>query len=137
GIIHVGRRHHDGYQQPQGINQDMAFASVDLLAAIAAALLTALGRLDRLAVNGAGAGSCGASGLGADQRAEGVEQSLPGAVAGPVLEVVVDRLPGREVMGQRPPAASLACVVEQGVDDLAQVGLARAPTPAWTREERL
>ena len=53
-VVHVGGRHHHGDQQPQRVHQDMAFAAVDLLAAVGAALLAALGRLDQLAVDGGG-----------------------------------------------------------------------------------
>src|ERR1019366_7267216 len=88
-------------------------------------------------IDSAGAGGGGASGQDADLRAECIEQSLPGAISGPVLKVVVDRLPGREIMGQRPPRTTLASMVEKSIDDVAQVGLARSPTPTWPWEEGL
>src|SRR5947209_7410782 len=68
-------------------------------------------------------------GLGTDTRAQGIEAGLPGAVPGPPLEGVVDRLPGRKVMRQGTPTAALAGLVEQGVQHRAPVRLA-APT-AW------
>ncbi len=34
GIIHVGRRHHDGDQETQGIHEDMALPALYLLAAV-------------------------------------------------------------------------------------------------------
>src|SRR5215207_7668304 len=115
----------------------MAFATVNLLAAVRATLLAALGRLDRLAVDGGNVGRRRTPGLSADLLPQGVEQTLPGAIAGPPLEVVVDGLPRREVVRQRPPGSALACMVEQGIDDFAQVGLARLPTPVSTRKQGL
>src|SRR5438552_3797960 len=105
----------------------MAFATVDLLAAVRTTLLTTLGRLDRLAVDGGNGGRRRAPGLPADLLPQGVEETLPGSVAGPLLEVVVDRLPRREVMRQCPPSPALAGMVEQGIEDFAQVRLARLP----------
>ena len=113
----------------------MPLAAVDLLAPVGAALLAALGRLDRLAVDGGGAGGRLTPGLGTDLRAEGIQDLLPGAVPRPPLEVVVDRPPRGEVMRQGPPTAPFAGVIEQGVDDLAQVGLAGPTPPAGARQQ--
>ncbi len=56
GIVHVGRRHHDGDQKTQGIHKDMAFPPLYLLAAVDTPLLTAQRGPDRLAVDRRGAG---------------------------------------------------------------------------------
>jgi hypothetical protein len=56
--------------------------------------------------------------------AEGSEPALPSAVAGPVLEVVIDGLPGLEIMGQGPPPAPLAGLVEECVQHPSHRGLA-------------
>ena len=79
-------------------------------------------------------------GLGTCQGTEGVEDLLPRAVPVPLLEVVVDGLPGREVVRQGPPGTPFAGMIEQSVDDLAQLGLARpaGPTPsAYSGQQRL
>ncbi len=56
GIVHVGRRHHDGDQKTQGIHKDMAFPPLYLLAAVDTPLLTAQRGPDRLAVDRRGGG---------------------------------------------------------------------------------
>ncbi len=107
--------------------------TADLLAAV----LAALSRLDRLTVEGTGAGRGGAAGLDADCGTQGVADLLPGAVPAPPLEVVVDRLPGGEVVRQSPPGTDLAGVLEQSVDDLPPAGLAGLAASAGTRQQRL
>src|ERR1043166_10183803 len=78
----------------------MAFAAADLLAAIGADLFAAAGCLDRLAVDTSDA-RVGVAALAlADPPAQGGKEAVPGAVAFPGLEVVVDGLPRREVMRQ-------------------------------------
>src|SRR5581483_7922006 len=125
-VIDVGRRDDDRQQQAQRVHDDVALAATDLLAAIGAHLLAALRGLDRLAVDAGDAGRRLPPSLGAELGAQGIEDLLPGAIPTPPAEVVVDGPPGWEVVGQGAPGAALAGVVEQGVDDLAHVGLAGA-----------
>ena len=54
---------------------------------------------------------------------DGVE----GAVVPPLVEVAPDGALGREVLGQVAPLAAGAQDVEDGIDDVAQVGLAGPP----------
>ena len=136
-VVHIGGRHHHGDQQPQRVHQDMALAAVDLLAAVLADLLSALGRLDRLAVDGGGAGRWLPTGPDADLLTQRIENPLPGAVGVEPLEVVVDGLPGGEVVGQGPPGAALAGAVEQGVDDPTHIGSPGATARPGRRDERL
>src|SRR5271154_1807091 len=137
GVVHVGGRHDHGDQQPQRVHEDMPLATVDLLAAVGADLRAALGRLDRLAVDGGGAGRRPAARPEARLLAERVEESLPSAVPLPPLEVVVDGLPGREVVGQRPPGTALAGDVKQGVAHAPQVRLAGPAAGSGRRNQRL
>src|SRR5262245_57428923 len=106
----------------------MPLAAAHLLAAVGADLLTAVGGLDRLAVDAGDAGRGRAAGRLAEADAEDVDDPIPGAVALPGVEVVVDGPPRGEVVGQCPPGAALVGEVEDGVDDLADVGLARPPS---------
>ena len=57
---------------------------------------------------------------------------LPDPVQTPRAEVVVDRGPSREVVGQKPPLQE----IEDGVEDLAQAVQARSPFVFWDRQER-
>jgi hypothetical protein len=45
---------------------------------------------------------------------------LEGAVDSPLSEVMVDGLPGREVVGEQAPSAAALEDIEDGVEDLAQ-----------------
>src|SRR5579864_7004960 len=126
-IIHVGGRDHDRQQQAHRIHDDMAFAAADLLAAVGSHFRAPLGRLDRLTVDAGDAGSRIAASLRTNTPAKDVEQAVPGAVLLPLLEIVVDGFPGRQIIGQSSPRATLAGKVQDGVDDFTHIGLARSP----------
>src|SRR5271165_535981 len=140
GIVDVRRRHHHGDEKTQGIYEDMTLAALDLLAPVRAPFLALLGGLDRLAVDGGGAGRWCPPSFDAGQGAEGVEELLPSAVPVPPLEVIVDGFPRGQVVGQCPPGTTFASMVEQRVDDLAQLSLAGPATPvasAGSGQQRL
>src|ERR1700722_5748525 len=106
----------------------MALAAIDVLGVVPAALLAAAGGIDRLAIDaGGGPGCVGLLGR-ADLFAEPVVDLLQGAVVPPLVEVTPDGTLGREILGQVAPLAAGAQDVEDGIDDVAQVGLAGPPT---------
>src|SRR5512135_2734232 len=84
-------------------------------------------RLDGLAVDAAGARLGFLPGRLPDPAAQGVMDLLPQSVAAPAMEVVADRPLGWEVMGQGGPGAARAQNVEDGVENLAEVGLPWCP----------
>jgi hypothetical protein len=100
-----------------GVYQKMTLAALDLLAPVVTALIAShSGALDRLAVRHAGAGL--RIPLQADPKAlaQGGVDPLEGAVltpAGP--EVMVDALPGREIVRKQAPLAATTRDVEDGV----------------------
>lgn len=53
-------------------------------------------------------------------------EALQGAVVTPAAELVVDVVPRGEVVGQVAPGTAVVQQIEQGINDLAQVVLARA-----------
>src|ERR1043166_6718221 len=115
----------------------MAFAAADLLAAIGADLFAAAGWLDRLAVDTSDA-RVGVAALAlADPPAQGGKEAVPGAVAFPGLEVVVDGLPRREVMRQGTPGTALAGQVEEGVDHLPHRGFPGSAARPRRGDQRL
>jgi hypothetical protein len=61
---------------------------------------------------------------------------LPQSLLPPGAEVVVDGLPGRQVMGQQPPGAAGPQPVGHSVDQLAAVMDGRAATRLGRRDER-
>ena len=64
--------------------------------------------------------------------AQGGVHPFPCPIQSPGAEVVVDGLPGREVVRQQSPGATAANDVEDGVQDLA--GTVRLGTPSSVRE---
>lgn len=60
---------------------------------------------------------------------KGLAYSLPGPVVAPVPEVVLDRRPGREIVGHHPPLATRAQDVEDAVHDLPKIVLPRMAGP--------
>src|SRR5262245_55403041 len=85
------------------------------------------GRLDGLAVEAAGAGLGPLPGRFPDPAAQRVVDPLPEPVAPPPMEVIADRPLRREVMGQGRPRTAGAQDVEDGVEDLPEVGPPRRP----------
>jgi hypothetical protein len=114
--------------QPLRIHKQMALSALDLLGPVVATLSSSYpGSLDRLAIHYARAG------LGVPLQADphtlaqsGVHP-LPGSIQAPETEVVVDGLPGREVVRQQSPGTAAPDDVEDGVEDLAQRIDPRAP----------
>jgi hypothetical protein len=116
-----------GQQQTHAVYDDMAFPPIDVLGVVPPPLLTAAGGIHGLAINAGG----GAGGVGllrrADLLAEQVVDGVQGAVVPPLVEVPPHGGLGREVLGEVTPLAAGTQDVEDGIDDIAQVGLARSP----------
>ena len=70
-----------------------------------------------------------------DHGAQGAVEPFPGSVFGPAAEVLVHRLPRREVMGQHPPRAAGAQRVQDAVERLPQVHGA-GPAPRLGRRQK-
>src|SRR5580698_1863876 len=113
----------------------MPLASLDLLAPVLAHRATDLTALDGLAVDAGGTRRLLATGFLADAAAQRIQDGLPGAVFLPAFEVLVGGSGGAEVVRQIVPLAASAVLVEQGIDDLAQVDLARSPTRFGVRQD--
>jgi hypothetical protein len=61
---------------------------------------------------------------------------LPDTRTAPRPEIMVDVLVGRKIGGEHPPLAAAPPHVEDGIDHLAPVGRARAPTAFGRRNAR-
>jgi hypothetical protein len=117
------------------IYEQVSLSALDLLTAIVTTLLSAYpGRLDRLAIYYACAGL--RISLHADPHpfAQGSVHPLPGSIHSPQTEVVVDGLPGWEVMRKQAPGTAAPYDVEDGIEDLAQAMKARSPLVFWSRQ---
>src|ERR1022692_2992412 len=113
----------------------MTLATFDLFAAVIAHDAAHLGRLNRLAIDATGAGSLFAPSSFTDASPESIDDLLPGAVLLPGDEVIVDGALGSQVVRQVVPLATRADLVEQRVDDLAQVHSAWPATGFGGRKE--
>lgn len=91
---------------------------------VEAALAAGLSGLDRLTVQDRRARLGVPSRRHADAFAEDRVQVLPGAILGPLVEVVADGPPIRELLGQQPPLAAGPFQVQQPVEHLAQANRA-------------
>jgi hypothetical protein len=123
-VLNVGRQDHHPEQQTQGIDQDVSFAPVDFLARIVTPLVAGFGALDALAVDDSGAGVRLAPFDQAEMFSQMGVNLLPQAIALPDAEVVIDRAPRSEVLGQVAPLATGFDQVENGVEQLSQRMLA-------------
>jgi site-specific DNA recombinase len=119
-VMDVGGVHPCFEQATFRVDQNVAFATRDLLPAVVAARTTRFGGADGLAVDD---GCCGLR-LAADDEAVLLTQRrvdpLPGAVPTPLGIVVEHCCPGRKVVRQGAPLTSGAEQVEHGLDDAAQ-----------------
>jgi hypothetical protein len=104
---------------------------------VVAPLAADLGRLDALAVDDRGARLRIPAGPPPHGLAQRRVDPLPSAVEGPDVEVIADAVVIGEVLRQQPPLAAGPRQVQDGVDHLPQVQLARATRPRPLREQRL
>jgi|YelNatPaOPRAMG01_1025707.scaffolds.fasta_scaffold99972_1 hypothetical protein len=116
-IRNVGRLDHARNQHPQDIHQEVPLTAADFLAAIVAAL----GRLDRRAVADGGRRRGFLAGLATDGGVQGGVDTQLQAVRTPAAEGAGHGAPGWEIVGPLPPRAAGAFQVEDGVENTAVV----------------
>jgi hypothetical protein len=125
-VLDVCRQDHDQQNKTHGIDQNMAFATIDFLARIVASLVADFAAFDSLAVDD---GRTGLSLAPFDQTevfAQMGVNPIPQSVGFPESEVVVDRTPRREILRQVAPLTSSFDKVEDGVEQLSK----RVPAPS-------
>src|SRR3954469_23532342 len=113
----------------------MAFASLDLPAAVVADRTAHLGALDRLGVDAGSTGRFLPARLLANLGPQGVEELLPGAVVLPTDEVIPDGALGAKVVRQIVPLTAGAILIQQRVDHLTQIDLTRPASPLGRRKQ--
>src|SRR5215470_17007677 len=128
GVGHGSRRHQDGQQEPERIDQHMPFAPFDVFAFVVAAFASQLGGLDTLAVETARRRVLVAVRLLADLGAQGVVEALPGSTVAPLTEIPVYTGPFGIFMGQHPPLDAPVDDIKEGIDHRSHLQLAGAPT---------
>src|SRR5918912_1160026 len=114
----------------------MALPAIDLLAAIKAALgPAAVGGLHRLAVNDRRRRTRLTASTQTDLLAQQAVDLFPDAGFAPVAEVVIDSFPTRKFVWQQAPGTAGADQVEDGLEDLAHIVLARPPSWLCRRDQ--
>src|SRR5712691_5190626 len=113
----------------------MALASFDPFAGVNPARAAAFARRHALAVDNPGAG-CERSALllAGPGHQPGIDP-VPGAVVAPAIEIALHRRIRRKVLRQGAPLTAGPQQIEDGVDDRAQVALARPPQSARRRQQ--
>src|SRR5262245_21559279 len=139
GIVQSCTADKDDQQQPQDIDTDVAFASLDLLAASIATLAPLFGRLHRLTIDTGGTWRWlfRRRLLPPDLSAQRVHHALPRAIVSPLRNVVIDGALGQQVVWQHVPLAPGAIEVQDSVDDFAHVHRSRSPAGLRWGKKRL
>src|SRR5271157_5573043 len=114
----------------------MAFTTLDQFATVEAVLLAGSASFDRLTVDAASRRGRVVPCRYAHLLAQGGQNLDPDAVALPRLEVVVHGSPTWEIPRQHPPGATGPIEVEDSIDHLAHVGLARPTLLGYRWEVR-
>ena len=117
-ILNIGAVDFGSQHQSLGLDHEVTLAPAELLAAVVTSDTPDSGGPDRLAVDDAGTRLGITSSLDAKAFPKGGMDRLPGAVQPPHAEVVIDRLPGRELVGQEPPLTATTDHIEDGIQDL-------------------
>ena len=99
----VGGMDHRAEHEAFRIHQQMALASIDLLAAVKAAWATDATGLHGLAIDAAGAGLAITAEAEPERFAQQPVNPLPRPIAPPATQVGIHRLPGRPFLRQEPP----------------------------------
>ena len=126
-----------GHQEPQGIDQQMAFTPFDVFAFVVAALPSQFRGLDALTVETAGRGMFVAPGLLAPVGAQGVVEALPVPTVTPVADILVHTGPLRILMGEHAPFDAPVNDIKNGIDHRPHIQLAGAPTRLGWWDQRL
>lgn len=108
-------------QQAHGVNQEMPFRTIDLLARIIAPHTSKRGRLDTLAIEATGGRMLVPAGTPPHLGPQRVVDPLPDAILTPVAKVGVDALPFRILLRQHPPLDATHRHVQDAVDNLPHV----------------
>src|SRR5574338_779844 len=134
-VLHAGSGDGDGQQQAQGVDDDMAFAALDLLACIEARHAALRGTARALRVDDGRRRLGIAAHAVSPLLAQPLVHGLKDAGRGPAAEGRVDPAPGRKTLGQQAPGAARANDVAARIDHVLARVLGRRAAPALTLEQ--
>jgi hypothetical protein len=120
-ILLIGRRDQQGQQMPQRIDRHMHFAAFAPLGTIIARMAATLGRrLQHAAIENGGSGLAFAPFDSAQQQAQVLHHRLEGAGRQPALRLLINDVPGRQIMRHHAPSRSRAHHPAQAVIHFSQ-----------------
>lgn len=134
-ILDAGRRDGDGQQQPQGVDDEMAFASLDLLAGVKAGHAALRGAACALRVDDGRRRLRVATHASAPLPTQSVVHRFEGAGRRPAAEGLVHPAPGRKALGQQAPGAARTDHVAARIEHALARVLGRRAAPALTLEQ--
>src|SRR4030095_11313590 len=116
------------HQEPQRIDQQMAFAPFDVFAFVVAALPSKLRGLDALTVDAARRRVLVPARLLAHRGAQGGVETLPVPAVPPLAEIPVHTGPLRILMGEHAPFDAPVDDIKYGIDHRSHIKRAGTPT---------
>src|SRR3954452_15294593 len=135
-VRYVACRDDQRQHQAKAVHDQVPLPAVQLLAPVEGAAFLGAVRVGRLAID-AGRRPRGRLVLLADSLVQAVMNPPQRPVLVPLVEVVEDRLPRREVVWQHPPLTAAPRDVEDRVNDPPQVNLPRSSLPLQWRDQSL
>ena len=135
-ILDIGRVDQGVDEVALGVGQDMALAALDLLARIIATRAAALGGLDALAVDDAGAGRGFTVMDFAHDHQQRMVQRLPQPVVAPQVKPAPDGRYRRKAWWQHPPRQAATQQIQDRLDDPPHRPFAGSPDMRWRRQKR-
>lgn len=117
-VLEVGRQDYHHEDQADGIDQDVSLATIDLFACVVAAFFAHLRAFDGLAVDNRSAGLGFASFELAQVFSQVIVNFFQEPIDLPETEVMIDRAPRGEVLGQVAPLATGFHDIEDRVEQL-------------------
>jgi hypothetical protein len=136
-ILNIGSMDDQRDHQSERVGHDVALAALDFLARVIAANSAAFRGLNALAVDHA----CGWTGIAPLQlprcHNEMMVDRLQQPAVAPIVEVALDRRRRRKVVREKPPLTACRGHVEDGVQNVPQIGVSRSANPPRRRQERL
>lgn len=134
-VLDIGRVDYGMDQIALGVGQDMPLAALDLLARIIAARTAALGGLDALAIDDAGAGRGFTAMNLARGHQQGMVQRLPQPAVAPHVKPAPDGRHRWEARRQHPPRQATAQQIQDRFDNPPHRPSARTPDMRWWWQE--
>jgi hypothetical protein len=114
--MNIGGRHRDSQRQAKGVDNNVALAAFDFLAAIIATFPAHLASANALAVDHDDRRVLVATSQLARLKVQLALYLFPNANCSPISKVAVDRPPGRKLVGQLPPLAAGLQQIQDAID---------------------